>query len=51
MKIKERACPLFYLFFQNEVVNISKIVNSSKRPTSISNALNHLAVSGSALHE
>ena len=40
-----------YCFFQNEVVNIRSMVNSSRRPMSMSSVLSHLAPTGSALHE
>ena len=42
---------LLYRLFQNEVVNINRIVNNSKRPMSISKVLSHLALAGKALHE
>ena len=36
-------------FFQNEAVNISSMVKSSKRPMSMSKVLSHLAAAGRAL--
>ena len=39
-----------YLFFQNDVVNIKRMVKSSKRPMSIRSVLSHFAPAGRALH-
>lgn len=38
-----------YLFFQNEVVNIKRMVKSSKRPISMRRVLSHFAPAGRAL--
>ena len=45
------ARKLHHRFFQNEVVNMSSMVKSSKRPMSMSRVLSHLAAVGRALQE